>query len=263
MYFPLDSERVTTHFSCRCVEMKDLKINEQTGIVTSLEKGGKIMTVITISRQFGSGGTEIATQVCKELGYQYFEKRLMDRIAADMGLVEQEVIDFSEDKYQAKGILERLFKSKSNMMEVGAWAQSTTGAWTKVSQKIGEQESVVFVNNLILAASKKGNVVIVGRGGQAVLKDTPGVLHVRLIAPLDNRIQRVQAREHLTEEEARKMVEKRDHAIADYLKRFHNIEVSDPTLYHLVLNSGKWDVETIVKIIVNAARENPSTNVSA
>lgn len=221
------------------------------------------MAVITISRQFGSGGTEIATRVSKELGYQYFEKRLMDRIAADMGLVEQEVIDFSEDKYEAKGILERLFKSKATVKEVGAWTQSTTGAWTKVSQKIGEQESVTFVNNLILAASKKGDVVIVGRGGQAVLKDTSGVLHVRLVAPLDTRIQRVQTREHLSEEEARKMVEKRDHATAHYLKRFHNVEVSDPTLYHLVLNSGKWDVETIVKIIVNVAREIASTSASA
>ena len=221
------------------------------------------MAVITISRQFGSGGTEIAMQVCKELGYQYFEKRLMDRIAADMGLVEQEVIDFSEDKYEAKGILERLFKSKASVMEVGAWTQSTTGAWTKVSQKIGEQDSVAFVNHLILTASKKGNVVIVGRGGQAILKDTPGVLHVRLVAPLETRIQRIQARENLNEEEARKSVEKRDHATADYLKRFHDIDVSDPTLYHLVLNSGKWDVETAVRIIVNAVREMLSTNASA
>ena len=221
------------------------------------------MAVITISRQFGCGGTEIATHVCRELGYQYFEKRLMDRIAADMGLVEQEVIDFSEDKYEAKGILERLFKSKATVKEVGAWTQSTTGAWTKVSQKIGEQESVTFVNNLILAASKKGDVVIVGRGGQGVLKDTPGVLHVRLVAPLENRTQRVQEREQINEEEARKQVEKRDNATADYLKRFHNIEVSDATLYHLIVNTGMWDIETVVKIIVNAVREIPAPSSSA
>ena len=213
------------------------------------------MAVITISREFGSGGTDIARRICKELDLQFFEKRLMDKVASEMGLSEQEVIDFSEESYEAKTFLERLLKSKSTVAEIGSWTQDTNGAWTKIVQKIGEEESVAFVKSLILAAAKKDDVVIVGRGGQSILKDTTGVLHIRVVAPVDARIQCVQQRENISREEAKKMVEKRDRATIEYIKRFHHIEVSDSTYYHLVINTGKWDVDTAIKIIINAVND--------
>ncbi|NTU63534.1 MAG: cytidylate kinase-like family protein [Chloroflexi bacterium] len=103
--------------------------------------------------------------------------------------------------------------------------------------------------------AKRGNVVIVGRGGQAVLRNEPGVLHVRIEAPLDTRIHRVQLREGLTFEAAREVVAERDRAAADYLKRFYGVDWSDSLLYHLILNTGRWGIESASRLIVNAVSQ--------
>ena len=67
------------------------------------------MAVITISRQYGSGGDEIAAQVCERLGYHFFDKNLMAQVANDVGLSVQEVVDFPEDDHKVRGFLDRLF----------------------------------------------------------------------------------------------------------------------------------------------------------
>ena len=212
------------------------------------------MAVITISRQFGSGGDGIARRVCQRLEYRFFEKRLMDDIAKELGLLEEEVVDFSEDRYEAQNFIQRFFKRETPVREVGSWTEKSSGAWTKVVNKIGLDESVTFVNHLIDAAGKHGHVVIVGRGGQVILGEKSDALHVRIIAPAELRIQRVQEHERLNDDEAREMVEQRDRAAADYLKRFHGADISDPLLYDLVLNAGKLDHDAIAGIIVNAAK---------
>lgn len=238
------------------------------------------MAVITVSRQIGSGGDEIAHQLCKVLEYQFFEKRLMNKVAVEMGWLEQEVIDFSEDSYETKGILERLFPPGGPMMAwqpggtwqgafaetsfitapnveaettgVGTWAEDTTGAWKKVVERIGETDSVDIVKNLILAASKQTNMVIVGRGGQVVLQEAPEALHVRIIAPLETRIRQIQQAANLGHSDAKKFVEHRDRAAAEYLHRFYDADISDPDLYHLIVNTGKWETSKAVNLIVHA-----------
>jgi len=91
-----------------------------------------------------------------------------------------------------------------------------------------------------------------GPCGRAVLRTDPGVLHVRVEAPLETRISRVQLREGLTFELAREVVAGRDRAAADYLKRFYGVDWSDSLLYHLVINTGRWGIESASRLIVNA-----------
>ena len=74
------------------------------------------MAVITISRQVGSGGTEIAAQVCTRLGYRYLDKWLLSKTAAEVGLSEHEVVDFSEDQYQARTFLEALLGPRHSLL---------------------------------------------------------------------------------------------------------------------------------------------------
>ncbi len=111
-------------------------------------------------------------------------------------------------------------------------------------------------------------MVIVGRGGQVLLQGTPGVLHVRIEAPIEDRIQRVKTQiqsergpqrsegngrdERELLKAASDMIVNRDMASADYIKHFYNIDWDDPKLYHLVLNLGKLNVEQAVQIIVAA-----------
>jgi cytidylate kinase len=214
-----------------------------------------MMAVITISRQYGSGGDEIAARVCEMLGYRYFDKNLMAQVAADVGLSPTEIVDFSEDNYQVRGFLERLFGRGRNsrvVAQVGRWTEDTKGARVKELAELDEAQTITFVQSIVEAAYRHDNVVIVGRGGQATLKDRPGVLHVQIQAPLELQSQRLHELEKVSLAEAREIALKHDRATADYLKRFYNINWLDPYLYDLVINTKKFKVEAAAHLIVNA-----------
>lgn len=211
------------------------------------------MAVITISRQVGSGGREIAARVCELLGYEYFDKDLMARVAAEVGLSESEVVDYSEEHYRVKSFLERLFPSPRVVARISTRTRDATGAVTLTVEQLDEAQCVELVRSAILAAYRRGNVVIVGRGGQAILQNRPGVLHVRIEAPMEVRLRQIQKREGLSAEEAQRLIVQRDQSSAKYLSQFFGIRWDDPLLYHLVINTGKWGPETAAQLIVTAA----------
>ena len=218
------------------------------------------MAVITISRQYGSGGDEIAAQVCERLGYHYFDKNLMAQVANDVGLSVQEVVDFPEDDHKVRGFLDRLFTGGPREAGTRArvWTESTTGVRAAESVDVDAAMRITVMQGIIKGACRRGNFVIVGRGGQAVLKDTPGVLHVRVTAPLEQRIQRLREQQPLGREEAKALVTKMDAAAVDYLRRFYQLDVSDPELYHLAINTGKWDVAAAAQLVAQAVSYLPA-----
>ncbi|TFG68701.1 MAG: cytidylate kinase-like family protein, partial [Anaerolineales bacterium] len=99
---------------------------------------------------------------------------------------------------------------------------------------------------------ERDNVVIVGRGGQAVLRDKPGVLHVRITAPQGARALRVKERDNIPFTQAIEMVHAKDQAAIDYLQRFFGINWENPLQYHLIINTGWWELEDATELIVNA-----------
>ena len=213
------------------------------------------MAVITISRQCGSGGDEVAARVHEMLGYRYFDKRLMAQIASETGLSDSEIVDFSEDDYKVRSFLDLLFGASipRTVAQVRSWKEDTPGARVPEMKLLDENQAIALVQGAIEVSYKQGNIVIVGRGGQAILKDKPGVLHVRIEAPLEIRVKRIQDQKNISPAAALEMVTERDKASADYLKRFYDIDWSDPTLYHLVINTGQWNTDTAAHLIVNAA----------
>jgi CMP/dCMP kinase len=214
------------------------------------------MTVITISRQYGSEGDEIAANICQLLGYQSFDKQLMAKVAAEVGLTEGEIVDFSEDQHKVRGFLDRLLGGpKPIVTQTRRWSEDRSGVRAVEVKRVDVVESIALVQAVIRAAYKHGNVVIVGRGGQAILSEDPGVLHVRIEAPLERRAQRVQLREGLTYDLAREVVTERDRAAADYLKRFYHVDWSDALLYHLIINTERWSIEGASYLVINAVNQ--------
>jgi cytidylate kinase len=216
------------------------------------------MAIITISRQYGSGGDEIAERLCRILGYQYFDKRLMAEIASEVGLSGSEIVDFSEDQHKARSFRERLFGVSRSVSQARVWTESVAGARAVEVVRLDEAQSIAMVQSTIRAAYEHGNLVILGRGGQVVLKAMPDVLHVRIEAPLGTRVRQVHERQQMELESARELVAERDAGAADYLKRFYGVDWADPALYHLMINTGKWDVEAAAHLIVNALNYLPS-----
>ena len=218
------------------------------------------MTVITISRQHGSGGDEIADRLCEKLGYPTFDKSLITRAAKEAGFSEQEIYDYSEDSHKVRSFLDRLF-SRSAVLSAGRMWEDGGGMYLPEELTLSEDVMITLVQKAIQSAYETGNMVIIGRGSQVLLKDKPGVVHIRIEAPIEDRVQRV--RELLKQErqtfqadleirrDAQDQILERDAASADYIKRFYNVDWSDALLYHAVLNTGRMTLERATQIIVD------------
>ncbi len=209
------------------------------------------MAVITISRQYGSGGKEIAAHLCEALGYDYFDKTMMAQVAQEMGLSEDEVVDFSEDTVKMGGLLNRIL-GLSQTVEVERLITTTNGLESSQVEELNEEWCVDLTRKIITEACRRGNIVIVGRGGQAILREEPGVLHVRIEAPLGARALRIKEREKSAMEDAAALAERKEQSAARFLSRFFDIDWQNATHYHMVLNTGRWNLDQAAEIIINA-----------
>ncbi|HMQ34357.1 MAG TPA: cytidylate kinase-like family protein [Chloroflexaceae bacterium] len=219
------------------------------------------MAVITISRQYGSGGREVAGLVCERLGYRYFDKELMAQLGDELGLAPEQIVDLPDHRHRTQGLLERLFASAINPLgDPSGWA-------LPARLEAQRRTTVQTFQSLIQAAHERGGVVVMGRGGQAVLRGAPDVLHVRLVAPVEQRVARVQRREGLSEDEARARIAERDEAALDYVRRYYDLDAADPLLYDVVLTMDKLTTvaaaELIVRAIAHLLADAPESYTSA
>lgn len=211
------------------------------------------MPAITISKQLGAGGGDIAHMVCDMLRYRYFDKQLIIAAAQEVGLSRDQVVDYSEDRYEVQNFLARLLgRGPRPVKTVKVREPDAAGQLTPTDKTIDEGQYVELIKSAIRAAHAEGDIVIVGRGGQSILQDTREVLHVRVIAPLGTRIARVQERVGCSVEDAQQQIARQDRATSEYLGRFFGVQCDEHDLYHFVLNTGKLSLDGAAQIIVDA-----------
>jgi len=213
------------------------------------------MTTITISRQYASGAEGIAARVAKTLGYTIFDKTMMAEAAAELGLTEGEIVDFRETDQRSRGLIDRLLGRELTIAHINTWQEDISGVRTPVVVRISDLQAVAMMQGVADAAYRRGNVIIVGRGGQAILRGRPDVLHVRIEAPLEHRIQRLMDRDSLTPVQAELEIEDHDRAMRDYVKRYHDLDPGDPMHYHLLINTGQLDLASAAEVIALAAQQ--------
>lgn len=207
-------------------------------------------SVITISRQIGSGGDEIAQKVSEILGFAYFDKNLLVSEAKSLGVSEEDVADFSEDHYRVKSIVDKILLRKKPVAISLASKDNAV-----VSKTLDEEACLSVIQTVINSLASRGKMVIVGRGGQAILKNKIGVLHVRIVAPVAARVKRLMKNRGLSKEVALGLIEDTDKAEIEYLQRFYNIDWRDPGVYDIVLNTRKMDLNTAARVIVSVASQ--------
>ena len=222
------------------------------------------MSIITLSREFGSGGDEVANRLCQELGYQSFGKEQIIQAARETTLGKYNAIDYSEDNHEVLPFLDQLFRRSASTVQKIAWIENPSIARRPEHVDAHEAAVLSLTKRAIQASVKAGNFVIVGRGGQVLLQGIPGILHVRIEAPVDMRIERIKLQlkskadashsEEKVLQTASQIIADRDKASADYIKRYFNVDWHDPQLYHMVLNLGKLSVDQSVEIIVAAVQ---------
>jgi len=208
------------------------------------------MAVITISRELGSEGDKIADLLCQELGYSRVDKAMLTRIAEEAG-VDVEAVLAKEKAVTSKP---RLISDQMTSL----YGKDPTAFGKKAAMDDQTYERVM--RETMERFAKEGNAIIVGRGGQMVLRDWPTTLHVRLYAPPEVRVQRLVQRSHISEAEARRRIARSDEQKRQYIRHMHkNADWRNLTYYHLAINTAHVAPEVAARIIVLAARHKEAT----
>ena len=206
------------------------------------------MRAITISREYGSGGGEVARRIAQQLGWRLVDHEIVVRVARTLGMSEDEAAARDE---HTEGFISRLLRSMQNVdpnLAVGAPV-------LPVSPEREQEDYQQALSDVVKAAVNDGHVVIVGRGSQALLAERRDVLHVRVIAPLAARVSYVMQREGLDQREAEERIQLKDRDRMRYLQTTQNLQSEDPHLYDLVVNSAILDLDSIASLAVTALED--------
>lgn len=200
------------------------------------------MRVVTISREYGSGGGEISARLAEHLGWRLIDHEIVVRVAQELQISESEVE--AQDESGAS-LMTRILISMQAIQP--AMSASTPDLLANDAQAYQEA-----LRKVVEAAAAAGQVVIVGRGSQVLLAGRRDTLHVRVVAPFDLRVAYVMRREQLDKTAARNRIQLKDRDRIRYLQDTHHQNPTDAHLYDLVINTGVLDLESAVDLITLA-----------
>jgi len=185
------------------------------------------MSVITISREFGSEGDSIARKVAQTLGYHFVDQKFIGHVLGQYGYVE-----FDKEYQKLPTFWERFDAQREKQRDV----------------------MMDMLNRVIQAVAHHGNVVILGRSGFQVLGGYADVFHVRLQASFSVRVGRVMSGQKLTYEEAEALVKQNDKVRLAFVEEFYRVPWGTIQAFDLVVNTGKVFPDMATNWIIDAAR---------
>jgi cytidylate kinase len=218
------------------------------------------MPVITISKQHGAGGKDIALALARELGCEVVDKSLIIKVAQQARVGTDRVENFDQEHYSSiDKYLSGIFLANPALFGPGSFDfPATSSAGLMADQEFfNAQKYLTLTQALIKELYQKGNVVLVGRGGQLLLADKNDCLHLRLCAPLEYRIRRVMEKAGVGEKEAGEKIHSRDKSRASYIKDHYQRDWNDPGLYHLTINTQRVPVETTIALVKQIINNKP------
>ena len=201
--------------------------------------------IITISRQYACGSTEIAGMVADAMDWNVVDNRFVDEVAARADLPPEEVALHEE---RAPTFVERF--ARSTALASPELFLPATGA----IEEFGEDKLIKITRSLVAELAVEGRVVIVGRAGAAVLETKEDVIHTRIVAPRDVRIQRAIGRAGHDPAEAPRIVDEWDRNRERYYREYYDRDWNDPAIYHMVLNTERLGFQGAADLIVAHAR---------
>ncbi|MCD4674704.1 MAG: cytidylate kinase-like family protein [Desulfobacula sp.] len=187
----------------------------------------EIVNIITISRESGSQGYEVAKKLCRETGFDLFHHEIVDAMV--------------ETSKNSRVLLETLDERGINIVDdIVSNFVSENHLWSD------EYSKLLF--KILGTIGKHGNAVIIGRGANCVLKKQKA-LKVRIVAPMTVRHDNIQKSLGLSKDDTRKHIVSTDANRSAFVKRYFNSDATDPANYDLILNTGTLSVEKAVQII--------------
>lgn len=178
------------------------------------------MAVITISRQVAALGDEVAAALAKKLGYVFIDRKEIEKKIVDLGFSAEKLKKYDEKK---PGFFASLAKDRDEYLD--------------------------YLQTAILESASTGNCILIGRGSFAILENVPNVISVRFVANNQIRKERLMKEFSWDEKKAVQRIQESDSNRLGFHKSFFNLSNEDPSLFHLVLNTGIFDIDTSVNIL--------------
>jgi cytidylate kinase len=182
------------------------------------------MAILTISREFGSGGREVGLMAAKSLNYEYINK---EQLLADIRTTGKDWEEYGKN----------LDEHCPTMWEKYDWSFRGFNA---------------LLQSLILNYALNDKVVIMGRGGNFLLKDIPFALRVRITAPIEQRVERIMKRESMDKDTAHWLIEKTDKERACFIHLIYGKHWDSPEEYDMVLDTGSKTLDELTAIVKDA-----------
>lgn len=200
------------------------------------ELPGQTYPSITISRETGAGGIEIAQLLVESLAqsskeeWTIFNKHLAELVWKNRNLPDRV----------------RRFVHSEVPQSIQNTVQELLGVGTQGSQMVELTAATVLRLTLL------GNAIFLGRGSNIIAACQKAVFHVRLVAPFANRVRQIEEHYRTSPQEAVEMISASDEARRRYVKHYFRAEIDDPINYHLVINTGLTGYEEAARIIADA-----------
>lgn len=196
--------------------------------------------MITISREYGAGGSTVARMVAERLGWRLVDNEIVEEIARRAGLSVAEAQDKVE---RGPTFVERVAR---------ALATSTPEALAPASVQPPEAEDarIMRITEQVLSDEAGNHAVLVGRAAVSVIGRREGAIHVKLVGTLDYRRQVIADRLGVSIEAAERRIRDVDAHRAEYHRRWYHRDWTDPRLYHVVINTGWVGLNEATELIV-------------
>ncbi len=185
---------------------------------------------VAVSREAGAGGSEIGKLIGEKLGWEVFDKNLLDQMAGRFRL--------------PRMMLDLVDETPSS------WVYDVLGTWMD-REIVPHEKFAAFLTRIVLAAVHRGHIVFVGRGAQFLLPRQE-VLAVRVVASPQYRIRQIMERTGLSQSDARRQMTELDNGRREFAMRFFHHDITDPHLYDMVLNVERCGKAEAVREILAA-----------
>jgi cytidylate kinase len=209
---------------------KRIRPEQQGGASKGFYDELRIGPCLFVSREMGSGGGEIANKVAKRLGWTHLDKEIIDKLVSQYG-TPRVVLDAVDEK------------------RVG-WLTDLLNGWVE-GHGFSQLAYVNRLGRLFNMAAKRGNVVIVGRGAKFQLPKSTG-FSVRIIAPMDFRIEQIVLQRGVSVAEAKKLIQRSDADRRAFVSTFFHEDIADPHVHDLVVNIKQITPDSAVQLICDA-----------
>ena len=203
------------------------------------------MPVITISSTYGAGGTPIAEAVADSLGWQLVSRAIPAQVAERLAVPIERALARDDRLHTGLG---RLLFARAAVFLAGA------GAGTVGTERADDDDFKVHTEEVIRSIADTSSAVVVGRAAAHILAGRPDALHVRLDGPVEARVRQAMAELGISEAEARRALRETDRARRLYVRHFYGADWSNPSAYHLVLDSTAIPLEACTEVVLTAAR---------